>query len=54
MAISIEAVKRRKLTTEIEEPSRLVTPGDVITSDTDFMRFVDLLNVLKCSETVYK
>ncbi|XP_072015737.1 exosome complex component RRP4-like [Amphiura filiformis] len=38
MAISIEAVKRRKVVTDIEEPSRLVTPGDVITSDTDFMR----------------
>ncbi|XP_038046466.1 exosome complex component RRP4-like [Patiria miniata] len=38
MATYIRPARKRKCSKTIQEPKRLVTPGDVITSDTDFMR----------------
>ncbi|XP_071487302.1 exosome complex component RRP4-like [Diadema antillarum] len=38
MAIRISAPRERKVVQDATEPKRLVTPGDTITSDTDFMR----------------
>ncbi|XP_033643034.1 exosome complex component RRP4-like [Asterias rubens] len=38
MAAPIRAARKRKSPKTFTEPKRLVTPGDVITSDTDFMR----------------
>ncbi|XP_022099167.1 exosome complex component RRP4-like [Acanthaster planci] len=38
MATYIRSARKRKCGKNFPEPKRLVTPGDVITSDTDFMR----------------